>query len=281
MALTLGTGPLSPDSQGEFNFESNAPAHLLYFEESPRRVRVAFNGETIADSTGMKLLHESNSLPVYYFPVEDVRMELLEATDHSSRCPVKGDASYWSVKVGDRVAENAAWGYPSPLDSAPWLAGHVAFYWDKMDAWFEEDEEIFVHPRDPYHRVDVLDSTRRVKISINDEVIAESDRPKILFETGLPPRYYIPEEDVRTELLVPSDTATQCPYKGTASYWSVKAGDDIVEDVVWYYPDPLPDVSKISGYLSLFNERVDLEVDGEAVARPHSPFSRSIRGARR
>jgi uncharacterized protein (DUF427 family) len=281
LALTLGAGPLSPHGTGKFNFDSNAPSHLLYFEDSPRRVRVVFNGETIADSRAMKLLHESNSLPVYYFPIEDVHMDLLEATDHSSTCPVKGDASYWSIKVGNRTAENAVWSYLSPLESAPWLEGYAAFYWDRVDAWFEEDEQIIVHPRDPYHRVDVLESSRKVKISINDEVIVESDRPKILFETGLPPRYYIPESDVRTELLVPSDTTTQCPYKGTASYWSVKTGDEITEDVVWYYPDPLPEVAKIAGHLCLFNERVDVEVDGESVARPETPFSRSIRGSLR
>ncbi len=205
MALTVGTGPFGEGRDGTFNFEVTAPQeHALYLENSPRRVRAVFGGETVVDTRHAKLLHETGHLPVYYFPVEDVRQDLLERTDHSTHCPFKGDASYWSVRVGDRVAENAVWGYEEPMDSAPPLRDLVAFYFDAMDAWYEEDEEIFVHPKDPYHRVDVLESSRRVRISVNGEVVAETDRPKMLFETGLPPRYYVPPEDVRRDLLVPS-----------------------------------------------------------------------------
>jgi len=274
MALTLGSGPFGERSAGAFNFEVTAPRdHALYLEDSPRRVRVVFGGETIADSRSVKLLHETGHLPVYYFPQRDVRMDLLDATDHTTHCPFKGDASYWSVKVGDRVAENAVWGYPEPLESFPPIAGHVAFYWDAMEAWFEEDEEIFVHPRDPYHRVDVLDSSRRVKVSVNGEVVAETRRPKVLFETALPPRYYIPPEDVRTDLLVPTETQTGCPYKGVASYWSVEAGGERVEDLVWGYPGPISAVEKIRDHLCFFDEKVDVEVDGEAQERPQTPWS--------
>ncbi|MDQ3966496.1 MAG: DUF427 domain-containing protein, partial [Actinomycetota bacterium] len=141
------------------------------------------------------------------------------------------------------------------------------------DAWYEEDEEVFVHPRDPYHRVDILDSSRHVRVLVNGEVVAETDRPELLFETGLPTRYYIPPEDVREELLVPSDTTTQCPYKGVASYWSVDAGGELFEDLSWYYPEPLPEAAKISGLLCFFNERVDLEVDGEKQPRPRTRWS--------
>ena len=143
-------------------------------------MRVVLGGETVADSRRAKLLHEAGLLPVYYFPIEDVRMELLKESDHTTHCPFKGDASYWSVRAGDRVAENAVWGYPEPIDSAPPIAGYLAFYWRMMDHWYEEDEEVFVHPRDPYHRVDVLESSRHVKISVNGEVVAETERPKIL-----------------------------------------------------------------------------------------------------
>ena len=180
MALTVESGPFGERSKGTFNFDTGVlSAHTLYFEDSPRRVRVKFGGETIADSKRAKLLHETGHLPVYYFPEEDVRMDLLEESDHTTYCPFKGDASYWSVRVGDEVAENAVWSYPEPIDSAPPLAGYLAFYWNKMDHWFEEDEEVFVHPRDPYHRVDVLDSSRYVRVSVNGEVIAETERPKV------------------------------------------------------------------------------------------------------
>jgi uncharacterized protein (DUF427 family) len=274
MTLTIGTGPFGDQGDKTFNFEVRAPRdHVLYFEDSPRRVRVDFGGETVADSRRAKLMHETGYLPVYYLPREDVRMDLLEATDHTTHCPFKGDASHWSVRVGGRVAENAVWGYPEPIDSASPLAGYLAFYFRKMDAWFEEDEEIFVHPRDPYHRVDALESSRHIRVSVNGEVVAETDRPKVLFETGLPPRYYIPPEDVRDDVLLPSDKETQCPYKGTASYRSVKVGSETAEDLVWYYPEPITAVTSIKDHLCFYNEKVDLEVDGEAQERPTTQWS--------
>ena len=171
------------------------------------------------------------------------------------------------------MAENAVWSYPEPIDSAPPIAGYLAFYWKKMDAWYEEDEEVFVHPRDPYHRVDILESSRHVKVSVNGEVVAETKRPKILFETGLPPRYYIPPEDVREDVLLESEKTTRCPYKGIASYYSVEAGGDRVEDLVWYYPEPIAEAAKIKGHLAFFNEKVDLEVDGEEQERPKTQWS--------
>ena len=262
MALTLGKGPFGEQSTGTFNFEVTAPrGHTLYFEDSPKRVRAVFNGETVVDSRSVKLMHETNHLPVYYFPEEDIRQDLLEPSDHSTHCPFKGDASYRSIRVGDKIAENAVWHYPEPEEKFAPLAGYASFYHDAMDKWLEEDEEVFGHPHDPYHRVDVLESSRHVKVSVNGEVVAETRRPKILFETGLPPRYYIPPEDVRTELLVPSETRTVCPYKGVALYYSVKVGDDLAEDAAWYYPAPLPEAGKVEGHPCFYGEKVELEVD--------------------
>ena len=274
MTLTIGTGPFGEQSNGTFNFDTGVlREHTLYLEDSPRRVRVMFSGQTVADSRSVKLLHETALLPVYYFPEEDVRMDLLEESDHSTHCPFKGNASYWSVRVGDRVAENAVWSYPEPIDSAPPLAGYLAFYWRMMDHWYEEDEEVFVHPRDPYHRVDILESSRHLEVRVNGEVVAETQRPKVLFETGLPPRYYIPPEDVREDVLVGSEKTTRCPYKGIASYWSVETGGERVEDLVWYYPEPILEAAKIKGHLAFFNEKVDLEVDGEKQERPQTQWS--------
>jgi len=169
-------------------------AHAVILEPSPRRVRVMFNGETIADSSSMQLLHEDGHLPIYYFPVADVRMDLLEKTEHSTHCPHKGDASYWTVRVGDREAENAVWGYEDPLPIQPGLKGLVAFYWGRMDQWFEEDEEIFVHPRDPYKRIDTIASSRRVTVTLGGTIVADTTNAVFLFETGLPTRYYIPKK---------------------------------------------------------------------------------------
>ena len=258
----------------ESGFKTN-PGYKILFEPSPRRVRVKFNGEIIADSTNAHLLFETRHLPVYYFPRADVRMDRMTPTAHHTFCPYKGTASYWTIAVGDKVAENAVWGYPEPFEEVAVICDFVAFYWDRVDAWYEEDEEIFVHPRDPYKRVDVVNSSRSVQVVVGGQVVAETRRARFLFETRLPTRYYIPPEDVRGDLLVPSETVTRCPYKGKASYHSVKIGDQVFTDLVWRYPDPIPECPKIKGYLCFFNERVDeIRVDGVAVPRPSTPWSK-------
>jgi uncharacterized protein (DUF427 family) len=263
MALALGTGPFGKQSTGTFNFEVTAPkGHVLYFEDCPKRVRAVFGGETVVDSRGVKILHETGHLPVYYFPEGDLNADLLEGSDRTTHCPFKGDADYRSVRVGDRVAENALWGYPEPLESAPPIAGYWAFYAEKMDRWLEEDEEVIGHPHDPYHRVDVLQSSRHVKVSVDGVLVAETGRPKVLFETGLPPRFYLPPGDVRTDLLTPSASTSVCPYKGVASYRSLEVGDNLVEDAAWYYPEPFPEAEKVKDHLCFYDEKVTVEVDG-------------------
>jgi uncharacterized protein (DUF427 family) len=269
----LGTGPFGQHPAGAFNREMPERRGLILFEDSPRRIRGILAGETVVDSTRVKLLHEHGHLPIYYFPREDVRVDLLEPTDHHTRCPWKGEASYWSVRVGDRVAENAVWGYPDPLDDAPPLADYVAFYWNKLDTWYEEDEEAIVHPRDPYHRVDVVRSSRHVVVRLGDEVLADSTRPLALFETGLPTRWYLPEEDVRMDLLEPSDKRTGCAYKGFASYWSLRVGEALEEDLVWTYRSPRRGMEEITDLLCFFNERVDVEVDGVVEEPPETQWS--------
>lgn len=273
MSLTVGHGPLTGDPAGETNYRMEGPKHRLWFEPSPRRVRGLLGGETVVDSRRAHLLHETGHLPVYYFPRDDVRTDLLHASEKRTHCPFKGEAAYWSVEAGGREAPEVAWHYPLPLDDAPPLGDFFAFYWDALDAWYEEDEEVFVHPRDPYHRVDALESSRQVRVSVDGRVVAESARPVLLFETGLPTRYYLPREDVATDLLARSDTTTRCPYKGVASYFSLEAGGDRHEDLVWTYRDPTPTVGKIGGRLAFFNEKVDLEVDGEAQERPRTKWS--------
>jgi uncharacterized protein (DUF427 family) len=269
MTLTVGTGPFSHSPAGVFNFELPKRKGLIYFEDSPRRMRAIFAGETIVDSRRSKLLHEQNKLPVHYYPEDEVRLDLLEPTDHRTHCPWKGDARHFSVRVGDRVSENAAWSYPEPIPDAPPLAGYVAFYWDRVDEWLEEDEPALGHARDPYHRVDVLDSSRHVRVEIDGEVVAETSRPRALFETGLPTRWYFRPDDVRQDLLLESDKHTICAYKGVASYWSV-GGE---EDVVWFYPEPRHDAERVRDHLCFFNERVDLYVDGELQERPETQWS--------
>lgn len=267
MSLTINNAPFGPRRAGSFNFDTGAlRPHTLYFEESAKRVRAVFNGETVADSRRAALLHETAMLPVYYFPEEDLRADLLRPSEHTTHCPFKGDADYRSVVVGDGVAENAVWSYPEPAPGeffAP-LAGYAAIYFGAMDHWYEEDEEVLVHPRDPYTRIEVLDSSRHVRVSVGGEVVSESSRPRILFETGLPPRYYLPADDVRTDLLSPSQTVTRCPYKGEASYHTLEGGSSgRVEDVAWTYPEPLPEAGKVAGYLCFVPDKVQTKVDGQ------------------
>ncbi len=206
----------------------------------------------------------------YYFPQADVRMDVLEPTAYG-RDP--GEARYWAVKVGDRVADQAAWTLLDPPPDRAALKDHITFDWDKMDAWYEEEEEVFVHARDPHTRVDVLASSRHVRVVIAGHTVADTHRPHLLFETSLPTRYYIPREDVRMDLLEPTELTTRCPYKGIASYWSVKFGDAPATNVAWSYPSPIPECPKIKELLCFFNERVDLYVDGSLQARPRMPWS--------
>jgi uncharacterized protein (DUF427 family) len=177
------------------------------WEDSQRRVCVVFAGVTVADSKRVMLYHEFGRLPVFYFPMEDVRMDLLEPTGYNTTSPLKGQASYWTLRVGDRVAEHAAWSYPNALPGGPEMKGYLAFYWNQMDAWYEEDEQVFGHARDPYKRVEILPSSRHVRIVLGGVIIAETWHPRLLIETGLPTRVYIPEQDIRMDLLEPTETS--------------------------------------------------------------------------
>ncbi len=243
-------------------------------EASPRRVRVRFGGQTIADSRRVKLVFAGpRRIPTYYFPLADVRREFLKNSDRSVEHPGLGQSRHWAVEVGDQRAPDSAWGFPEPTAEAAELKDHVTFRWADMEAWFEEDEEVFVHARDPYTRVDVLHSSRHVKVVVDGVTVAESRRPSLLFETHLPTRYYLPKLDVRLELLTPSDTHTRCPYKGVASYYNLTVNGKTYKDLVWYYPAPLPEIPKIENLLCFYNEKVELYVDGVLEEKPKSPFA--------
>jgi uncharacterized protein (DUF427 family) len=175
------------------------------------------------------------------------------------------------VRAGGKEAGGAALRYEdSPIEE---LREAIRLDWAAMDAWFEEDEEVFTHPRDPYTRVDILPSSRHVRVEVNGTTIAESVNPRLLFETGLPARYYLPKTHVRLELLAPSDTVSHCPYKGQAEHWSVRAGDKVHVDLAWSYRTPLPESQKIAGLVAFYNEKVDIYVDGVMKERPVTKFS--------
>jgi uncharacterized protein (DUF427 family) len=242
-------------------------------EPTERWVRVRFGGQVIADSRRALLLiqYGPGGFPTYYFPQADVQMAALEPAPADPKAP---DREYYRVRVGDQVAERGAWIVRDPAPEFAALQGYISFDWGAMDGWYEEEEEIFVHARDPHKRVDVVASSRQVRVVIAGETVAETQRPRLLFETGLPTRYYIPQADVRMDLLAPTHLTTRCPYKGEATYWTARIGDEVARNVVWSYADPIPECPKIKGLLCFFNERVDLYVDGELQERPQTPWSR-------
>jgi uncharacterized protein (DUF427 family) len=261
MTLTLAAGPLAGTPGGAFNFSlDGAPPHRIFFERYPRRLRAVVGDRVLVDTVGARLLHETAIAPVVYVPLADVDPAVLTRTDTSTHCPFKGDASYWTVTVGERVIRDVLWAYEEPLPAAEWLRGYGAFYWDRIDAWYVEDEQVTGRLRDPYHRVDVHASSRPVVVRAGGTVVARSSRPKLVFETGLEPRVYIPHEDVTPGVLEPSERRTSCPYKGEARYWSVKAGGSTLQDVAWTYDHPLSEAAKAAGHVSFDGEGVEVEL---------------------
>ncbi|MEU1199371.1 DUF427 domain-containing protein [Streptomyces sp. NPDC005813] len=249
----------------------------LLWEPSERWVRGRTGDVTVVDSRHPVLVWEPGvPVPLYAFPRAEVREDLLRPARNPRTGTHTGSRIFYDLQTDGALLENAAWTFP-----ADDLAGHIAFEWSRrtgrgLDHWYEEDEEIFIHPRDPHKRVDALPSSRHVQVEIDGTLVADTRRPVLLFETGLPTRYYIPREDVRLELLTPTDHSSGCPYKGTAEYWSWRGAADVPPDVVWSYPEPLPAVGAVRGLLAFYNEVVDIVVDGERIARPSTPFTRAL-----
>ena len=239
-----------------------------FAEPTGRRIRVRLGDEIVAQSDRAQLLvqYGPGGLPTYYLPATDVVSGAL--VDEQAA----GGQRTWTVQVGGKRAERAAWTHPDPSGALAALADHVTFSWRQLE-WYEEDERVVMHARDPHHRVDTLRSSRRVQVLAGGQVVADSVRPLLLFETTLPTRYYLPFDDVRTEFLEASDATSVCPYKGRARYWSIRVGDAVVKDVAWSYPDPIPENPKVRDLVAFFQERVDLVVDGEALGRPVTPWS--------
>jgi uncharacterized protein (DUF427 family) len=233
-------------------------------EHGARRIRAYLGGELVADTTRPLLVWEHPRYPTYYFPAADVRFALLRPDAETSHSPSRGDAAVFTVEAGGSTRAGAAQHYEeSPFET---LRDTVRIEWDAMDAWFEEDEEVFVHARSPYTRVDILAGSRHVRVEVEGRPLAESVKPTLLFETGLPVRYYLPKTDVRMDLLTPSPSTSRCPYKGEAEYWSL-AHDDSRVDVAWSYRTPLPESQKIAGLICFYPEKVELYVDGAPIER--------------
>jgi uncharacterized protein (DUF427 family) len=246
-----------------------APAGLR-IEQPAKRVRTYLGGEPVADTTRPLLVWEVPYYPTYYFPAADVRTELLEADGGVAQSESLGEGRTFTVSAGSKQAPEAALRYErSPVDE---LRESIRFEWSAMDAWFEEDEEVFTHARDPHTRIEILASSRNVRVEVDGVTVAQSSSPHLLFETGLPVRYYLPKPHVRLDLLELGETVTHCPYKGQAQSWSVRIGEHLHENLAWSYPAPLPESQKIAGMIAFYDEKVDLFVDGAPQRRPATRF---------
>jgi uncharacterized protein (DUF427 family) len=236
----------------------------------PRRVRAFFAGEKVLDTSRALYVWEWPNYPQYYIPLADVRQDLLESEGHTQQTG-RGLVELRGLRVGTEYRPKAAKVLAeSPIDG---LSGTVRFDWAAMDAWFEEDEQVFVHPRSPYSRVDALRSNRPIRVELDDVVLADAGTSVMVFETGLPTRYYLSRTDVDFAHLIPTGTVTACPYKGTTSgYWSVRAGDTVHPDLAWSYDFPTRQLLPIAGLIAFYNEKVDITLDGHRLDRPQTHF---------
>jgi uncharacterized protein (DUF427 family) len=244
-----------------------------HVEPVPRRIRAVLAGQTVVDTTNARYVWERPFFPVFYVPLADVSRGVL-VDEGTTEETTRGDVHFHGLQVGDERRPAAA----RVLHAAKveGLDETVRFEWSALDAWYEEDEQVFVHPRSPYVRVDSIRSTRRVRVEEKGVVLAESSSPVLVFETGLPTRYYLNRTDVDFSRLVHSETQTACPYKGvTSDYWSSRAGDTTHPDVAWSYAFPMRELLPIAGLIAFYNEKVDIFVDDVKLERPHTRVSRS------
>jgi uncharacterized protein (DUF427 family) len=258
MSLTRGSGPLGGRPAAS-NYTIDGPAHRLLFEPDGRRLRATVADHVVLDTTRAHLLHETGLRPVAYAPLEDFDLGALERTQTSTHCPFKGDASYWTLRVGDDVREDAVWAYEDPFEEAAWLRGFAALAFDRADRWFVEDEPV-AGLRDPYHRVDVQVSSRPVRVRAGGDEIAHSERPTLAFETGMPVRAYVSRHDVTAELQR-SATRAADPYLGNATYWHVGSGEQRFEDAAWSYERPRPEAMKLGGMVCFEGDGIAVELD--------------------
>jgi uncharacterized protein (DUF427 family) len=243
-----------------------------HVEPVPRRIRGFIGGDRVFDTLRARYVWLWPGYPQYCVPAEDVAEGLLHDEDRPVSLRV-GAARRHTLRHGELTRPGAAWVWG---DTAPaGIRGMVSFRWESVDMWFEEDEQVFVHPRNPYTRVDTLRSGRAVRVERDGVVLADAPSSVMLFETGLPTRYYLDRVYVDWTRMIPADAVTSCPYKGTTSgYWSARTGGATHTDLAWAYDFPTRQVSPIAGLVAFYNENVDLYLDGRLLPRP-APVSRA------
>jgi uncharacterized protein (DUF427 family) len=253
MSLTRGDGPLTQEP-ADANYTIDGPAHRIFFEPFTRRVRAELAGETVIDTRDARLLHETGIRPRLYVPIGDVRADALEPSEQTSFCPFKGDASYRSLRVGDRLAQDALWLYEHPIATAPWLEDYAGVYEDRLDRWLDEDDEVVGYLPDPYHRVDIRHSSRTVRVTGPGAILlAETNAPLIVSETGSPDRFYVPRADVVAPL-ERSGRVGATPYMGRSTYWSIPEAPEIA----WSYETPLDEAARLAGYVCFEGEGIEV-----------------------
>ncbi|MEP6954823.1 MAG: DUF427 domain-containing protein [Solirubrobacteraceae bacterium] len=247
-----------------------AIAPVDHVEPVPRRVRAKLGGDVVLDTIRALYVWEWPYYPQFYVPAEDVDPHALVDEEHVHRTS-RGTVARVGLRAGGVERGGAGRRYlESRIDA---LVGRIRFDWEALDAWYEEDEEVFVHPRNPYVRVDALRSRRSVRVELDGLVLAQSAAPVMVFETGLPTRYYVDPSDVDFASLRPSETVTSCPYKGrTTAYWSVQTAEELHADLAWSYDFPTRQLLPVAGMVAFYNEQVDVFIDSERQQRPTTHF---------
>jgi uncharacterized protein (DUF427 family) len=258
MGLAWQQGPLAPGAVGRFLVPDPLPDRLLYAEPLRRRMRVRFGDSWIADSEDVVLLHEPARYPVAYFPLTDISAGVLQPSEHTTNHDDLGRTSWYTVSVGAHSKPRAAWQHTELPDYANELKGRVAFAWRAMDAFHEEDERIFGHAADSYHRIDIRQTSRHLVVHHGDRVIADSTGPLVLYESGFAPRWYVPRADVDESALTPVEGQTFCPYKGLASYYDIQDASR----AAWSYQDAWAGVRRISSLVSFEPDKLTVHLDG-------------------
>lgn len=263
MGLAWQQGPFGLHPAGRLLAGGPLGSRILYAEPAGRRMRVELAATVVAESDGVMILHETDRYPVAFFPGADVDGALLMPSRRRGRHPILGEVRWSSLRIDGALFENVAWSYPRPPGSAAALDGMLAFVWSAMDAFYEEDEQVLGHAVDPYHRVDIRNSRRRVTVHHHGELIADTRAARAVFETGFAPRWYLPRIDIALDALQDSPRRTLCPYKGAAHYFDVLAGGRRLDAAAWSYPDAVPEAARLVGYVSFDPALVEVRLDGE------------------